>query len=87
MVAIRMLNNLKGCYRSLGDLSQLARVLELSVSIPGAPVSERHELAVVLAGLGRDDLAALQREALVELDPQRADAHRAAARNHRARRN
>lgn len=87
IVAIRTLNNLKGCYRGLGDLSQLARVLDLSVRVPGAPVSERHELAVVLARLGRDDLAAAHRDALVELDPERADAHRAAARSHRARRN
>ncbi|MGI9612479.1 MAG: transglutaminase family protein [Acidimicrobiales bacterium] len=87
IVAIRTLNNLKGCYRELGDLAQLARVLELSVRVPGIPISERHELAVVLAGLGRDDLAAAHRDALVELDPERADAHRAAARIHRARRN
>ena len=86
-IATRMLNNLKVCYRSLGDLSQLARVLDLAVAVPGALVSERHELAVVLAALGRDELAAAQRDRLVELDPQRADAHRAAARAHRARRN
>lgn len=86
-IATRMLNNLKVCYRNLGDLSQLTKVLELSVNVPGAPVSERHELAVVLAGLGRTEQAAAQRELLIELDPQRADAHRAAARSHQARRN
>ncbi len=86
-ITARMLNNLKASYRKLGDLSQLATVLELSVRLPGAPVSERHELAVVLAGLGRNDQAAIERDLLVELDPKRADAHRLAARNHRARRN
>jgi regulator of sirC expression with transglutaminase-like and TPR domain len=86
-IATRMLNNLKASYRSLGDLSQLARVLDLSVCVPGALVSERHELAVVLAALGRDELAAAQRDLLAELEPERADAHRAIARRHRARRN
>ncbi len=86
-VTIRMLNNLKVCYRNLGDLSQMAKVLELSVNVPGAMVSERHEFATVLAALGRDEQAAVQRELLAELDPDRADAHRSAAARHRARRN
>lgn len=84
---IRTLNNLKNSYRRLGDLSQVARVLALSVRVPGGPVSERHEYATVLAALGRDDLAAEQRELLIKMDPDRADAHRSAVRNHRARRN
>jgi regulator of sirC expression with transglutaminase-like and TPR domain len=86
-IATRMLNNLKVCYRSRSDLSKLAKTLELSISIPGALVSERHEFAVVLAALGREELAAEQRELLIGLDPERADAHRRAARKHRARRN
>ena len=84
---IRMLNNLKVCYRNLGDLSQMAKVLELSVNVPGSMVSERHEFATVLAALGRDEQAAVQRELLAELDPDRADVHRSAASRHRARRN
>ena len=84
---IRMLNNLKVCYRNLGDLSQLAKVLSLAVVVPAAPVSERHELAMVLAALGRDEQAARQHDRLAELDPERADAHRLAASRHRARRN
>ncbi|MDH3679354.1 MAG: transglutaminase-like domain-containing protein [Acidimicrobiia bacterium] len=84
---VRMLNNLKVSYRSLGDLSQIAKVLELAVSVPGSPVSERHELASVLAALGRDERAIEQRELLADLDPGRAANHRLAARHHRARRN
>lgn len=84
---IRTLNNLKLAYRNLGDLSQVAKVLELAVSVPGAPISERLELASILGALGRDDQAADQRDRLAELDPNQADGHRIAARRHRARRN
>lgn len=84
---LRMLNNLKLAYRGLGELGQMARVLELSVAVPGSPVTERIELAGVLAALGRVEQAAAHHEILVELDPDRADAHRAAAMRHRARRN
>lgn len=84
---IRMLGNLKLSYRNLGDLSQLVKVLELSCALPGSPVTERLELAGALAALGRDDQAAEQRRLLIELDPARADAHRAAAARHQARRN
>ena len=84
---IRMLNNLKLCYRSLGDLARLVDVLALSVEVPGMPVSERHDYAVALAAVGRYEQAAEQRELLVELDRSRADAHRAAVSKHRARRN
>ena len=84
---IRMLGNLKLSYRNLGDLSQLVKVLELSCALPGSPVTERLELAGALAALGRDDQAAEQRRLLIGLDPARADAHRAAAARHQARRN
>lgn len=85
--AIRMLTNLKLVYRRSGDLGQMIRVLELSTNVPGAPPSERVELATLLAALGREDQAAEQRDLLAKLDPNRADAHRLAARRHRARRN
>lgn len=84
---VRMLSNLKLAYRRLGDLSQMAKVLELAVGVPGAAVVERFELATVLAALGRSDQAAEQHEVLAEVDPERAEAHLASARRHRARRN
>ena len=86
-VATRMLTNLKLVYRRSGDLGQLAAVLELAVAVPASPISERYELAAVLAALGRDDLAAVQRELLITLDPTKADDHRRAVQRHRARRN
>ncbi len=86
-VTVRTLNNLKVAYRGRGDLAQLVKVLELAVAVPGSAPSERHELATVLADLGRDEQAAAQRDRLADLEPDRADAHRAVARRHRARRN
>ncbi len=83
----RMLGNLKLCYRNAGNLAQMARVLELSADLPGAPVTERLELAGALAALGRDEQAARQRDLLARLDPARAQAHEAAAVRHRARQN
>ncbi len=83
----RMLGNLKLCYRNGGNLAQMARVLELSAELPGAPVTERLELAGALAALGRDEQAARQRDLLARLDPARAQAHQAAAIRHRARQN
>ncbi|MGF1596716.1 MAG: transglutaminase family protein [Acidimicrobiales bacterium] len=86
-IALRTLNNLKVAYRRLGLLGPIVRICELSVAVPGAPVSERLELATVLGALGRDEQAARQRRLLVDLDPERADEHRRALRRHRARRN
>jgi regulator of sirC expression with transglutaminase-like and TPR domain len=86
-VATRMLANLKLAYRQLGDLGQLAAVLNLAIAVPNSPPSERYELAAVLAALGRNDQAAAQRDLLVTLDPGRAAEHRRAAFHHRARRN
>ena len=86
-VATRMLNNLKLAYRRLGDLGQLAKVLDLSVALPSSAPSERHELAAVLAALGRDDEAARQHEMLIDLDPDKAESHRRAVHRHRSRRN
>jgi regulator of sirC expression with transglutaminase-like and TPR domain len=86
-VATRMVANLKLAYRRLGDLGQLASVLELAVAIPGSAPSDRLELAAVLAALGRNDQAATQRDLLATLDPSRAAEHRLAAFRHRARHN
>ncbi|MEM7341443.1 MAG: transglutaminase-like domain-containing protein [Actinomycetota bacterium] len=83
----RMLGNLKLVYRRRGDLGGLAAALNLSVAIPNSPVSERQELAAVLAALGRDELAAVQRERLIVDDPANAASHRVALHRHRARRN
>ncbi|MEM9611814.1 MAG: transglutaminase-like domain-containing protein [Actinomycetota bacterium] len=86
-VVQRMLGNLKLVYRRRGDLGQLVRVLELLLGVPGTGVTERLELAAVLAALGRYDQAAEQRELLVALDPGRASEHLAAAERQRVRRN
>lgn len=83
----RMLGNLKLAYRNEGDLSQMVKVLELSCALPGAPVTERLELAGALTALGRHEQAAAQHQLLIRLDPTRADAHRLAAAKLLARRN
>ena len=86
-ITTRMLTNLKLVYRQQGDIGQLARVLDLAVAVPGSALTERYELAAVLTGLGRTELAADQHELLITLDPARAEDHRRAVHRLRARRN
>lgn len=86
-VTTRMLTNLKLVYRRVGNISQLADVLALSVALPASTVAERYEYVSVLVALGRQDQAAEQRELLITLDPGKAKDHQSAMRRHRASRN
>ena len=83
----RMLANLKSIYTRKADLDALRWVLGLRLSIPGTPPSERHELALVLASLGRFSEAADQVEELAAELPQDADTLHAEAESFRARLN
>jgi regulator of sirC expression with transglutaminase-like and TPR domain len=84
-VAVRTLNNLKVAWLRRGTLGLVLPVVELRAAMASAGSAERLELAQVLAALGRADSAAAEFERLAELDPPRADAHRARARALRAR--
>jgi regulator of sirC expression with transglutaminase-like and TPR domain len=58
----RLLANLKAIFRSRGDRTQLEWVLRLRALVPGLPMSERRELASVLAASGRFGEAAAELE-------------------------
>jgi regulator of sirC expression with transglutaminase-like and TPR domain len=77
----RMLNNLKGIALQGGDRAMLAWVLRLRTLLPGIPLSERRELAGVLAAGGRLVEAAQELETLADLTP---DADASAAFRRRA---
>ncbi|MFN0093052.1 MAG: SirB1 family protein [Acidimicrobiales bacterium] len=83
-ILARILGNLKGRYRSDKDRRGLEWVLRLRSRIPGVPLSERQELAAVLAALGRFDRAAAELELLAELSPEAKGDHQAAAARLRA---
>ncbi len=86
-IVARTLENLRvACLRS-GDVSQLAAVLELRASLPGAPFEFRVELSKTLAALGRYDAAASLRDELATLQPSRSHHHEAEAVRLRAHRN
>lgn len=86
-VMARMLQNLRVVYLRQGDVSRLANVLAFRVELPASPPDERLEYSKILGALGRYDLAATQRDLLAVIEPNRATAHLAAAKRHRARRN
>lgn len=86
-VAVRTLNNLRVAYASKGMADRLVPVMELRASLPSGTLADRHELARLLAGLGRVEQAASAFERLAELDPEERSAHRARARALRARLN
>ena len=86
-VAVRTLNNLRVAYASRGMANRLVPVLDLRANLPSGTVPDRLELARLLAGLGRVELAAAEFERLAELDPDGSDAHRARARSLLARLN
>ncbi len=86
-VAYRMLNNLKAIYRQRGELDRLEATLALQVEVPGGALTDRLDLVRVQLALGRHDRAVDGLEALVELDPTRAETYQAEARRYRAHRN
>jgi regulator of sirC expression with transglutaminase-like and TPR domain len=65
----RMLNNLKGIALQGSDRPMLAWVLRLRTLLPGIPLSERRELAGVLAAGGQIVEAAHELETLADLTP------------------
>ncbi|MFV0257807.1 MAG: transglutaminase-like domain-containing protein [Acidimicrobiales bacterium] len=85
--ASRMLNNLKVAQAQTGNLAGLIDAVTVSSELRWSPPSELAELARFLGVAGRHDQAAAARTRLIQLEPDRADAHRAAARRHLAHRN
>jgi regulator of sirC expression with transglutaminase-like and TPR domain len=71
----RTLNNLAGAYRRVGDRTSLCWVLSLRLLVPGATVSERRELGLLLGASGRFAEGA----AILEVSAETRD-HEAAAR-------
>jgi regulator of sirC expression with transglutaminase-like and TPR domain len=88
-IVSRLLANLRAIYRSRRDRRELEWVLRLRTAIPGTPVSERRELASVLAADGRfsDAAAELEATAATADDAAVATELRAAATRLRARLN
>lgn len=86
-IITRMLANLEGCYRRLGDGRRAALALELRTMVPGSSHRERRHIAESLVELGRFDRAATVFEGLADDRPEVADDLRAAAHRLRARLN
>jgi regulator of sirC expression with transglutaminase-like and TPR domain len=84
VLLVRMLNNLRAACTRAGDRAGLVRVLDLLCATPVAGVTERRQLAGVLAADGRFDEAAAVHDRLVEEDPARSEEHRREARRLRA---
>jgi regulator of sirC expression with transglutaminase-like and TPR domain len=77
-ILTRMLANLAGAYRRVGDRPSLRWALELRLHLPGATERDRRELAVVLSASGRYREAATVLEATgAERDQRAADRLRA----------
>jgi regulator of sirC expression with transglutaminase-like and TPR domain len=77
-VLSRLLANLKSIASSRSDRDMLRWVLRLRVSLPGMPLSERRELASVLAADGRFVEAADVLDRVAELAASATDAEEAA---------
>lgn len=86
-VASRMLLNLRTSALRAGDASFLADVLSYRLQLPNAGVSDRIDLANVLAALGRHEQSAEQHEILAALRPDAAEKHERAAFRQRAHNN
>jgi regulator of sirC expression with transglutaminase-like and TPR domain len=75
-ILARVLANLAGVYRTIGDPTRLLRSLELRCDIPGVGQAPRAqvELAEAYVNVGRIDMAIDVLEALMErVDPRRRD--------------
>ncbi len=83
-VAARMLQNLRVAAQRTGDRRRLVDVVRLRVRIPGAPVSDRLDLANLLMLTGRWEEAAVEHNRLAELRPNRAELHQRASARCRA---
>jgi regulator of sirC expression with transglutaminase-like and TPR domain len=68
----RMLANLKAIYASRGNLEALAWVFALRLAVPGVPILERRDLALVLGSTGQFVQAAEALEELAESQPAQA---------------
>ncbi len=74
-VAARMLSNLRIAFTTEGNVNRLIATLECVVALPIARNEDRHQLATMLASLGRCDKAAAIHESLAALDPAAAELH------------
>ena len=86
-IAERMLANLTRCYLDRMDRSSLAWVLRLRCAVPGVDPAVVRQFAGVLSNLGRWWEAADAYQRLAALQPDRAEAHLAAAHRLRAHAN
>ncbi|MEA2704071.1 MAG: hypothetical protein QOD63_2016 [Actinomycetota bacterium] len=71
-ILMRMLTNLKSVFVRRGDLAGLRWVVELRLAIPGTPMVEHRDRALVMGALGRFDDAADELESLAEIIPDSA---------------
>lgn len=78
-IVTRVLDNLRVAHLRAGDRRGFLEVLRLKGAMPDAGISERRQLAGVLAEEGRFLEAAALHERLAGEDVSRADEHRAAA--------
>ena len=72
-ILMRMLTNLKSVFVRRGDLAALRWVVELRLAVPGTPIIEHRDRALVMGALGRFDAAADELESLAEIIPDSAD--------------
>ncbi len=86
-ILMRMLTNLKSVFVRRGDLAALRWVVELRLAVPGTPIVEHRDRALVMGALGRFDAAADELESLAEIIPDSADDLLAEATAFRARLN
>jgi len=83
-IVLRVLNNLRAAHLRRGDRAGFASVLRLQAALPWAGVSERRQLAGVLAEQGHFIEAATLYEQLSTDDVGRSDQHRRAVERLRA---
>ncbi|HET6874374.1 MAG TPA: tetratricopeptide repeat protein, partial [Acidimicrobiales bacterium] len=86
-VVTRVLANLRHSYALAGDHEGVVRAQSLVVLLPGAPSSERRQLARALLSAGRVTEAAEELERLAEHEPGDAEGIRRSAAELRARLN
>ena len=76
-ILARMLANLIGIYQRTGDLVGIGWAARLRTACPGIGASELVDLGALLTRTGQASTAASVYAQLIEVDPQRAEAHEA----------